>query len=390
MKRVIFYISLFLVIALFIVFTVRKKTANSFYKLSGEFFQNNNQPVKALQWYERVRNDNRNIDLLLNMADCYSQLNDYTNLVKIYRNICSTTDNENFLETLVWLEKETGDFNSGIEDTRKLISINPNSWRYKQLLVIMMIDADLTNQLKKTVTDFENNMSKTASNNFQIAQLWRQINDVSNAIRKLEICVKQNPSNDEWRLSLADAQVENKQLSRALTNLLMVVDNYQDDDELLGTIGFLYNSLENDDKAIEYYRRSIRLNQQNYLALNNLAYILLLQNENIDEAYELAQSAVQIKQKSFTVDTLAYAYYKLGEYKTALRYLKKAGKLLKQEGGNTDSEMEYHVGIVHAGLGEFDKAAIKINSALLKDRKLEELLKKEPFYPEIKSRITIK
>jgi len=195
MKRVIFYISLFLVIALFIVFTVRKKTANSFYKLSGEFFQNNNQPVKALQWYERVRNDNRNIDLLLNMADCYSQLNDYTNLVKVYRNICSTTDNENFLETLVWLEKETGDFNSGIEDTRKLISINPNSWRYKQLLVIMMIDADLTNQLKKTVTDFENNMSKTASNNFQIAQLWRQINDVSNAIRKLEICVKQNPSN---------------------------------------------------------------------------------------------------------------------------------------------------------------------------------------------------
>jgi len=390
MKRTIFYISLFFVIALFIVFTVRKKTANSFYKLNGEFFQNNDQPLKAVKWYNRIQNGNRDVDLLLNMADCYSQLDDYTNLVKVYRNICFVTNEESFLKTLIWLEKETGDFNSGIEDTRKLISINPNSWRYKQLLVIMMIDADLTNQLKKTVTDFENNMSKTASNDFQIAKLWQRIDMNSNAVSHFEKCVKENPSNDEWRLALADAQTENKQLTRALTNLLMIVDNYSEDDKLIGTIGFLYNSLGNDDKAIEYYRRSIRLNQQGYLALNNLAYILLLQNDNIDEAYELAQSSVQLKQKSFTVDTLAYAYYKLGKYKTALRYLKKAEKLLKQEGRKMGSEMEYHVGIAHAGLGEFDKATAKINAALLKDHKLEELLKKEPFYPEIKSRITIK
>jgi len=156
------------------------------------------------------------------------------------------------------------------------------------------------------------------------------------------------------------------------------------------TVGFVYNSLGNNEKAIEYYRRTIRLNQLNDLALNNLAYILLLQDKSIDEAYELAQSAVQLNRKSFTLDTLAYAYYKLGKYKTALRYLNEAEKLQKLEGKETDSEMEYHIGIVQVRLGRMDEAINKINSAISKNPDLRELLKKEPFYSEIKSRITIK
>ena len=375
---------------LFIILTVREKTADSFYKLRGDFFQNSNRPEKALYWYNRVQNDNRSINLLLNMAGCYSQLSDYTNLIKTYKIICSSTNDIDFLETLVWLEKKTGDLSSGITDVKKLILKKPDSWLYKKMLIAMMIDTGMSNQLEKTVLEFENNMPESASNCFQIAELWLQIDNVSNAVCKYERCVEKNSSNDIWRFSLAFAQIENKQFARALTNLLVLTAGNENDDELLRIIGFAYNSLGNDDKAIEYYRRAIRLNQQNYYALNNLAYILLLQNKNIDEAYELAQSAVQLRQKSFTVDTLGYAYYKLEEYKTALKYLIKAEKLLKQEGGDPDPEMEYHIGIVQVKLGRIDEAVNKINAAISKNNDLEELLKKESFYPEIKSRIIIK
>ncbi len=390
MKKYILYIILISIITLFIILAVKEKTADSFYKLRGDFFQNSNRPEKALYWYNRVRNDNRNVNLLLNMAGCYSQLSDYTNLIKTYRIICSSTNDADLLETLVWLEKETGDFDSGIADVKKLISKKPDSWLYKQMLIAMMIDADMSNQLEKTVLDFENNAPESASNCFQIAEMWLQIDNVSNAVHNYERCVEKSASNDIWRFSLAFAQIENKQFARALTNLLALVAGNENNDTLFKTIGYVYNSLGNDDKAIEYYRRAIRLNQQNYNALNNLAYILLLQNKNIGEAYELAQSAVQLRQKSFTVDTLAYSYYKLGKYKTALRYLKKAEKLLKQEGGDPDPEMEYHIGIVQVKLGEIDEAVNKINAALSKNKNLEELLKKESFYHEIKSRIIIK
>jgi len=390
MKRYILYIILISIITLFIILAAREKTADSFYRLRGDFFQNSNRPEKALYWYNRVQNDNRNVNLLLNMASCYSQLDDYTNLIKTYQIICTSTDNVDFLETLVWLEKETGDFESGIPNVKKLILKKPDSWLYKQMLIAMMIDADMSNQLEKTVLNFENNTPESASNCFQIAEMWLQIDNVSNAVHKFEKCVEKNTSNDIWRFSLANAQIENKQFIRALTNLLVLVAGNENNDELFRTIGYVYNYLGNDDKAIEYYRRAIRLNQQNYYALNNLAYLLLLQNNNIDEAYELAQSAVQLRQKSFTVDTLAYSYYKLGKYKTALRYLKEAEKLLKREGGYPDPEMEYHIGIVQVKLGNIDEAVNKINAALSKNHDLEKLLKKEPFYPEIKSRITIK
>ncbi len=390
MKKNILYIILISIITLFIILAVREKTANSFYKLRGDFFQNSNRPEKALYWYNRVKNDNCNINLLLNLAGCYSQLSDYTNLIKTYKIICSSTNDVDFLETLVWLEKETGDLDSGITDVKKLISKKPDSWLYKQMLIAMMIDSDMTNHLEETVLKFENNMPGSASNCFQIAEIWFQIDNVSNAVQKYERCVEKNASNDIWRFSLAFAQIENKQFARALTNLLVLTASNENDDELLRIIGFVYNSLGNDDKAIEYYRRAIRLNQQNYYALNNLAYILLLQNKNIDEAYELAQSAVQLRQKSFTVDTLGYAYYKLGEHKTALRYLEKAEELLKQEGGDPDPEMEYHIGIVQVRLGRIEEAINNLNVALSKNNDLEKLLKTESFYPEIKSRITIK
>jgi len=64
--------------------------------------------------------------------------------------------------------------------------------------------------------------------------------------------------------------------------------------------------------------------------------------------------------------------------------------LQKLEGKETDSEMEYHIGIVQVRLGRMDEAINKINSAISKNPDLRELLKKEPFYSEIKSRITIK
>ena len=337
MKKTVLYISLLSIIVLFAVVSTSKENVYGFYKIRGKLLRENDNPVCALQWYNRVPAEKQDVDLLLGIAECYSQLDDYTNLVKTYRKICSVTNEESFLKTLIWLEKETGDFNSGIEDTRKLLSINPDSWRYKQLLILMMINADLSNKLEKTVADFENNMNETASNNFRIAKLWQLINMTSNAVSNFEKCVDENPSNDIWRISLAKAQIENKQFIPALTNLLLIVDDYSDDSDFQKTLGFIYNSLEDYDNAVKFYRRSIRLNQQDYLALNNLAYVLLLQDENINEAYELAQSSVQIKQKSFTVDTLAYAYYKLGEYKTALKYLKKSEKLLKDEEKDLDS-----------------------------------------------------
>jgi len=171
MKRYLFYIILISIIALFVIITAREKTANSFYKLRGDFYKNSNRAVKALYWYKCLPEENRNVEVLLNIANCYSQLDDYTNLVKTYRTICSATNDENFLETLVWLEKEAGDFDAGIADIKKLILKSPDSWFYKQLLIAMMADAGMTNQLKRTVMDFENEVSETATNYFQIAEL---------------------------------------------------------------------------------------------------------------------------------------------------------------------------------------------------------------------------
>lgn len=81
-----------------------------------------------------------------------------------------------------------------------------------------------------------------------------------------------------------------------------------------------------DVKAAEdTLRQILRESPDNPIALNNLGYFLLERNEKINEAVELIKRAVKIDptNPSF-LDSLGWAFFKLGNYAEAEAYLKQA------------------------------------------------------------------
>ena len=81
------------------------------------------------------------------------------------------------------------------------------------------------------------------------------------------------------------------------------------DDSSLGAhilLGQLYQETNEDDLAIDRYRRVLGINENHVVALNNLAYLLMGQEGYLDEAFQLAQRALGLVGGDAAIaDTLA-------------------------------------------------------------------------------------
>src|SRR5690606_7862270 len=77
--------------------------------------------------------------------------------------------------------------------------------------------------------------------------------------------------------------------------------------------------------AEQGYRRALKLDPKNPIAQNNLAYLLLLQNREIEEGLELAKQAVASPQATASFyDTLARLYVKVNEKDQAAKTFQEA------------------------------------------------------------------
>lgn len=114
----------------------------------------------------------------------------------------------------------------------------------------------------------------------------------------------------------------------------------------------LYEKNNEFDAAKNLIENILKKNPDNAHALNFLGYSLLEKGEDMDKAYELISKAVSIQPNDgYIRDSLGWYYYKVGQFKKALREIKKARALVK-----TDVVISKHLAIVYQSLQKYDKA----------------------------------
>lgn len=107
-------------------------------------------------------------------------------------------------------------------------------------------------------------------------------------------------------------------------------------------------------------RDILKQTPRNPIALNNLGYFILERNERFDEALRLIQQAVRIDPTNPSyLDSLGWAYFKLGKFDEAEKYLKSAVRR------SSDSATIYeHLGDVYQKQNKTDLAKIAWQKAL--------------------------
>lgn len=107
-----------------------------------------------------------------------------------------------------------------------------------------------------------------------------------------------------------------------------------DDVRLYMNLAMLYHQTGDERKSIKMYEKALEIAPSNHVALNNLAWILATSEDrnlrDYGRALKLAKKAVSLKKTPEYLDTLAEAYFVNGKRNMAIKTIKEAISIAKE------------------------------------------------------------
>ncbi|MBM3236723.1 tetratricopeptide repeat protein [Candidatus Poribacteria bacterium] len=243
-----------------------------------------------------------------------------------------------------------------------------------------------------------------------LATIYFELNHYEDAILMSQRLLQKDPNNAQAREVLARVYIQQKKYAEATAECQEILRAHPDNLEILAMLSSLYLAMENPDEsirllkqvldkepnnenanywiamayeikddvdnAIKYMRETIRINPERYEAYNALGYFFVDHGINLQEALQLIQKALDAEPENGAyIDSLGWAYFKLGRVDDALVELEKATKHLPDS-----AEIRDHLGDVYLKKGFTEKAIDQWKKALELEPNNEKLQMKLRMY----------
>jgi tetratricopeptide (TPR) repeat protein len=124
----------------------------------------------------------------------------------------------------------------------------------------------------------------------------------------------------------------------------------------------IYYNMKKYELSWSSYEEALLLDPDDALVLNNYAYFLAEQNQELNKAANMVQKALRVEKNVTYIDTWAWILYKQGKNRKALRLMKEVIAT-----GNNDPEIMEHFGYMLYKAGNCDEARQYWKQALNKD-----------------------
>jgi tetratricopeptide (TPR) repeat protein len=161
-----------------------------------------------------------------------------------------------------------------------------------------------------------------------------------------------------------DAYSQLKDQKKGLGVLETAVKRAPEDEDLQYRLGGAYEENKQYDQAEAVFRKLIAAEPNFSGALNYLGYMLADRGKKLPEAVEFINRALAIeKDNPAYLDSLGWAYYRMGEFDKAKDPLEKAAAALPKA-----SVIQEHLGDVYVSLKRYGDAAAAFDRALSGDR----------------------
>jgi tetratricopeptide (TPR) repeat protein len=196
----------------------------------------------------------------------------------------------------------------------------------------------------------------------QAALILETIGKSKEATEHLSTVVAANPKNQEALTALGNLQRSRKLFGDAAATYTRVLELQPNDKSqwLIYYYRGISNERRKDWKAAETdLKKALELNPDQPLVLNYLGYSWVDQGVNLDEAFKMLRRAVDLRQRDgYVVDSLGWAYYRLGRYDDAVRELERAIDLKP-----SDPVINDHLGDAYWRVGRKLEAQFQWNHA---------------------------
>lgn len=181
---------------------------------------------------------------------------------------------------------------------------------------------------------------------------FAQLDKHNQAKPYLKKSVELNPNDLTSLSSYAYTLSQLKENELAVNYLKQALKLNPDDVNLLGTLGLIYDSMENWAACDSAYERALKIDSTNSLVNNNYAYSLSERGERLNDALAMVEIAIAADPDNTSyLDTIGWVHYKLGNYAEAKKFLEEAIKI-----GGERAVMLDHLGDVMFKLGDIRKA----------------------------------
>ncbi len=196
----------------------------------------------------------------------------------------------------------------------------------------------------------------------QIGLLLDAAGRTEDAQKHLAALVTQRPKDMEAVLALANLQRSRKQFAEAAetySRALGLSSGGRSDWSTYYARGISYERAKQWPKAEADFKKALELFPDQPLVLNYLGYSWVDQGLNVAEAFKMLRRAVELRPTDgYIIDSLGWAYYRLGQYPEAVRELEKAIELK-----SSDPVMNDHLGDAYWRVGRKIEAKFQWNHA---------------------------
>jgi tetratricopeptide (TPR) repeat protein len=206
--------------------------------------------------------------------------------------------------------------------------------------------------------------------------LFESRKDTKGAEAALRKAVELDKNNSNALVKLGKVQIAEGAADQALATYQQSIKDNPREVTFYILAGEIYESKSQWDQAKAMYQQALNIQSDNPTASNNLAYLILQQGGNVDLALAMAQTARRgIPDSPNFADTLGWAYYQKGVYKSAISLFQESLRLSEKQGGADDADVHYHLGLAYQ----------KTNQPTLARQQLERALKIKPNSPDAAS-----
>src|SRR5271165_2407253 len=279
----------------------------------------------------------------------------------------STPDKNNravFIERLGTVYREANKQQLAVETFRKMLALgDENAIRgYQQI-----IETYRDNRQWQMSTDVAAEAAKKFPDDRDLQLVWAsQQADTGNAdaaIARVKTMLKGTPDDRTVYIALAqmNSRVKNwKAAEEYINKALELATRQEDKDYVIFVQGSIYERQKKYDLAEESFHKVLADDAKNAMALNYLGYMLADRGTRVEEALGYIRRALVLEpQNGAYLDSLGWAYYKLGNYDLAEENLRRASERI----GN-DPTVHQHLGELYQKTGRLKLATMHFERAL--------------------------
>ena len=262
------------------------------------------------------------------------------------------------------LQRLTKEYKTALANFEKALSINPKLMDVFTNVVLLHTEKkefqtalDKCDQQIKTLGDLPK--AQTVVYNLK-GGLYLSQNMQDEAESAFEKALQSNPDYLQSYYALARLYLSGNNPDKAIAQYESIIEKNPKQASAHMMLGTIYDLKKRFDLSEKHYRAALGIQPDFAPAANNLAYLLSIQDKNIDEALEFARKAKeQLPEEPSVMDTLGWVYYKKGLYDSAISEFEDSLEKLPD-----NPTVNYHLGMAYYQKGDKTRAKEQLEKAI--------------------------